>query len=127
MPILFTAGGTYTTETQYGLGGTAFDGTAAGAIYQVALNAYVVVTSVTCLYRPISIDSDFQKIYGGGGRFEKFAASKVDSVEQFNVLDSSPADTPIANPTNAYQTSPQFWNTQLEVNYMKPYFHSSML
>jgi hypothetical protein len=86
----------------------------------------VVLTSVTCLYRPVAIATDFKKIYGGYGRFAKYAASKVASVEQATVLESFPVGT-IANPVNAYQTLPQFWFTQLDVNYVKHSFDSSML
>jgi len=92
---------------------------------EVTLKAYEVLTSVTCLHRPMAIFSDFDAIYGGSGKFEKYASSKVDSVEQVTVLLDRP--DAVANPFNTLQVLPQVWITQLEVEYVKPYFHSSML
>jgi len=129
LPRLFfpTAGSTYTSETQYGLGGTGFSSGAAGSDYitSVNLHAYVVITSVTCVYRPDTIVSTFSKIYGGSGRFAKFPASKVASVKQDTLLMTVAPGA--SNPINPFQFLPQEWETQLEVNYVKPYFHSSML
>jgi hypothetical protein len=124
--IFPSAGSTYTAETQYAMGGAAYTGGAsAGAVYDVDLYAYLVMTSVTCVYRPEKIETDFKKIYGGSGRFEKYAASKVDSVEAFTTLRAFPPDA--ENPFNLNQIYPQTWLTQLEVDYAKHYLHSSML
>lgn len=85
----------------------------------------MVIDTVTCVHRPVEIDAEFEKIYGGSGRFEKYATSKVDSVKQITVLDDF--FFAAGNPLNLYQLFPQFWYTQLDVDYVKPYFHSSML
>ena len=86
-----------------------------------------MIDTVTCVHRPVEIDAEFEKIYGGSGRFEKYASSKVDSVEQITVLDSWDFYPLAMNPLNSYQLFPQVWYTQLDVDYVKPYFHSSML
>lgn len=124
--IFSSAGSTYLTETQYGLGGGVYAGGAnAGYVYEVDLYNYLVVTSVTCLYRPVEIETAFDKIYWGSGRFEKYAASKVDSVEAITALVDTPGDA--ENPLNPNQIIPQTWLTQLDVDYVKSYLHSSML
>lgn len=123
-PIFPSAGSTYTTDTQYGLSGAARDdGATAGPVFFVALHAYVVIDTITCLHR--EIETEFKKIYGGSGRFEKYAAFKVDSVEQVTEALSFYGD--VENLSNPYQIFPQTWLTQLDVDYVKPYLHSSML
>lgn len=120
------AGSTYTSEIQYGLGGEAYDGdNGGGAIYFTYLKYYLVINTVTCVFRPVAIGTAFKKIYGGSGRFERHAASKVDSVDQTTVLESFPGNA--ENPINPLQFQAQRWETQLEVDYVKPYLHSSML
>lgn len=131
---LVPAGGTYTSITQYGMGGvwtTKTAGTGGGFsvsfafVDVVELFAYQVIDTVTCVARPNTIDTTFSKIYGGSGRFEKYPASKVASVELDTILIFSPDDA--ANPENTFETESQVWNTQLEVNYAKKYLDSSML
>lgn len=84
-----------------------------------------MIDSITCVARPNTIDETFGKIYFGAGRFAKYAASKVASVELDTVLVNVPNDA--TNPVNMFELTPQEWTTQLEVNYVKPYLHSSML
>eukprot|EP00624_Nannochloropsis_granulata_P002573 evm.model.NODE_22940_length_25679_cov_38.964836.2 len=67
----------------------------------------------------------FSKVYGGSGRFAKYPASKVASVNLNTVSVTVPPDA--ANPINSFQVIPQEWETLVEVNYVKPYLHSSLL
>jgi hypothetical protein len=67
----------------------------------------------------------FSKVYGGSGRFAKYPASKVASVNLNTVSVTVPPDA--ANPFSSFQLFPQEWKTLVEVNYVKPYLHSSLL
>lgn len=115
-------GGVWTTKTA-GTGGG--NSVSFAFVDVVELFAYQVIDTVTCVARPNTIDTTFSKIYGGSGRFEKYPASKVASVELDTILIFSPDDA--ANPENTFETESQVWNTQLEVNYAKKYLDSSML
>ncbi len=84
-----------------------------------------MIDSITCVVRPDTIDTTFSKIYSGSGRFAKYPASKVASVELDTILVESPENA--LNPINSFQILSQIWETQLEVKYVKPYLHSSML
>ena len=134
---LSVAGSTYTTITQYGLTGAGQTwagyniggggGSIAGFSYliRVELFAYTMIDSITCVARPDTIDTTFSKIYDGSGRFAKYPASKVASVNQMTELVDGPPDA--ANPISPFEFAPLEWQTLLEVNYAKHYLHSSML
>ncbi|GAB5030692.1 Hypothetical protein NocV09_00303580 [Nannochloropsis oceanica] len=122
---LVPAGSTYTTITQYGLGAGLGYLNPIFYVGNIQFYAYQVIDSITCVARPNTIDETFGKIYFGAGRFAKYAASKVASVELDTVLVTGPVAA--MNPANIFELFPQEWETQLEVNYVKPYLHSSML
>ena len=115
-------GSTYTTETQYGLGGV---NGGIGYILSFYFNAYTVITSVECMWAPAAITTTPGLAFTGAGKLAKSPAKTIKQVGQS--IERRDNLARVYNPSSWYQNMPINYFSEFMVEYSKPALDYTML
>jgi hypothetical protein len=91
-------------------------------VTSAALNSYEVFTEVNCQFIPKSVAVSGVKIFGGSGKYEKYARKNIDDIQQSITVEQwvvGGQPLPVANSFNPFQRTGIKYASTLTVKYAK--------